>query len=307
MAFFLGTTPVEDTARYVCAYLDNATGFSHALDLQTREPGAHERLTSLTLFHARSVPTIDLETYTLRILKYCPFQNEVLLGLIVYFQQMVDRCAQRRVPFTVDAYSIHRLIITGVTIGAKWFSDVFFTNSRYAKVGGLSVAELNNLELQFLSIIDFDLNIQPEVLQAVGSDLFAGRLPKLTNTPYPVDPVYNQQQHQLFAYQPVAAYAPPPQQPVTYYHDRQRQIPYQQQRTHKAMSYPGPNGAYYINPPAQMFKYNGSNIPANHQKHAYAAQNADSYDATDPSSGSTLASSPPPNAVHVTALNQGTA
>ncbi|KAJ2866316.1 hypothetical protein GGI22_001306, partial [Coemansia erecta] len=82
MAFFLGTTSVEDTARYVCAYLDNATGFSNALDLQIREPGIHERLTSLTLFHARSVPTIDLETYTLRILKYCPFQNEVLLGLI---------------------------------------------------------------------------------------------------------------------------------------------------------------------------------------------------------------------------------
>ncbi|KAJ1770814.1 hypothetical protein EV179_001760 [Coemansia sp. RSA 487] len=300
MAFFLGTTPVENTARYVCAYLDDVTGFSHALDLQTREPGLHERHTSLTLFHARSVPTINLEAYTLRILKYCPFQNEVLLGLIVYLQQMVDRCAQRRVPFTVDAYSIHRLIVTGVTIGSKWFSDVFFTNSRYAKVGGLSVAELNNLELQFLSIIDFDLNIQPEVLQAVGTDLFAGRLPRLTNAPYPADPVYNQ--HQFFAYQPATAYAQPApnQQPAAYYHDRQRQVPYQQQRALKSMSYPGPNGAYYINPHDQAYKYSKNNaaIPVGHQKHAYPTQNASGYDTQDPSSGSTLASSPPQDAVH---------
>ncbi|KAI8322987.1 cyclin-related 2, partial [Martensiomyces pterosporus] len=113
-------------------------------------------------FHARSVPTIDLETYISRIVKYCPCQNEVFLGLIVYMQQMIDRCARRQMPFSVDAYSIHRLVITGVTIASKWYSDVFFTNSRYAKVGGLPVMELNTLELQFLSIIDFDLNVQPE-------------------------------------------------------------------------------------------------------------------------------------------------
>ncbi|KAJ2000842.1 cyclin-like protein interacting with PHO85, partial [Coemansia thaxteri] len=185
MAFDLASTPVLDTVRLVAAYLDDVTGCSRALDLQACEPGVHERETSLTLFHARSVPTIDLETYLSRIVKYCPCQSEVFLGLIVYMQHIIDRCARRRLPFTVDAFSIHRLVITAVTIASKWFSDVFFTNSRYAKVGGLSVAELNNLELQFLSLVDFDLGIQPEVLQAIGSDLFAGKLPRLANAQIP--------------------------------------------------------------------------------------------------------------------------
>lgn len=35
----------------------------------------------------------------------------------------------------VDSFNIHRLVIAGVTCASKFFSDVFYTNSRYAKVG----------------------------------------------------------------------------------------------------------------------------------------------------------------------------
>lgn len=38
--------------------------------------------------------------------------------------------------FVVDSFNIHRLIISGVTCASKFFSDVFYTNSRYAKVCG---------------------------------------------------------------------------------------------------------------------------------------------------------------------------
>lgn len=40
--------------------------------------------------------------------------------------------------FVVDSYNIHRLVIAGVTCASKFFSDVFYTNSRYAKVPLLS-------------------------------------------------------------------------------------------------------------------------------------------------------------------------
>lgn len=36
--------------------------------------------------------------------------------------------------FVVDSFNIHRLIIAGVACASKFFSDVFYTNSRYAKV-----------------------------------------------------------------------------------------------------------------------------------------------------------------------------
>ncbi|KAJ5312744.1 hypothetical protein PENANT_c007G02342 [Penicillium antarcticum] len=73
--------------------------------------------------------------------------------------------------FVVDSFNIHRLVIAGVTCASKFFSDVFYTNSRYAKVGGLPLIELNHLELQFLLLNDFRLAITVEELEAYGTML----------------------------------------------------------------------------------------------------------------------------------------
>ncbi|KAH8703323.1 cyclin-domain-containing protein [Talaromyces proteolyticus] len=73
--------------------------------------------------------------------------------------------------FIVDSFNIHRLVIAGVTCASKFFSDVFYTNSRYAKVGGLPLVELNHLELQFLLLNDFRLSITVEELDAYGTML----------------------------------------------------------------------------------------------------------------------------------------
>jgi hypothetical protein len=43
--------------------------------------------------------------------------------------------------FVVDSFNIHRLIIAGVTCASKFFSDVFYTNSRYAKVRQIEVRQ----------------------------------------------------------------------------------------------------------------------------------------------------------------------
>ena len=39
---------------------------------------------STLCFHARHVPSISIEAYLLRILKYCPTTNDVFLSLLVY-------------------------------------------------------------------------------------------------------------------------------------------------------------------------------------------------------------------------------
>lgn len=36
--------------------------------------------------------------------------------------------------FVIDSFNIHRLVIAGVACASKFFSDIFYTNSRYAKV-----------------------------------------------------------------------------------------------------------------------------------------------------------------------------
>ncbi|CAE6497117.1 unnamed protein product [Rhizoctonia solani] len=130
-------------------------------------------------FHARNIPSISIEQYLLRILKYCPTTNEVFLGLLVYFDRMsrlATDCALPHTPsshrtLTIDSYNIHRLLIAGVTVASKFFSDVFYTNSRYAKVGGLPQTELNQLELHFLLLNDFRLSIPIDEMQRYAEQL----------------------------------------------------------------------------------------------------------------------------------------
>ena len=43
---------------------------------------------SILCFHARNIPSISIEAYLQRILKYCPITNEVFLSLLVYFDRM---------------------------------------------------------------------------------------------------------------------------------------------------------------------------------------------------------------------------
>ncbi|KMP05891.1 cyclin pho85 family protein [Coccidioides immitis RMSCC 2394] len=73
--------------------------------------------------------------------------------------------------FVVDSLNIHRLVIAGITCATKYFSDAFWTNSRYSKVGGIPLRELNHIELQFLLLNDFRLSISPDELQTYATML----------------------------------------------------------------------------------------------------------------------------------------
>ncbi|KAF8654703.1 hypothetical protein AX16_003454 [Volvariella volvacea WC 439] len=182
------THPSASSSSSTSTPTDSST-YLHSLTLPTSSTSAHHdtpiwrSLTSASraavstpsstlTFHARHVPTITLEAYFLRILKYCPTTNEVFLSLLVYFERMSKLSTEATGrTFVIDSYNIHRLVIAGVTVASKFFSDVFYTNSRYAKVGGLPLAELNQLELQFLLLNDFRLVISSSEMQRYADQL----------------------------------------------------------------------------------------------------------------------------------------
>ncbi|RIB10999.1 cyclin PHO80-like protein, partial [Gigaspora rosea] len=178
----LANFPVTETLKMLASLLEKIT---HANDhlKSTHNNINHSESTSssvtststpsFTRFHARSVPSIDIHSYLSRILKYCPTTNECFLSLLVYFDRMSKNASATSSgkAFSIDSFNIHRLIIAGIMVSSKFFSDVFFTNSRYAKVGGLPVSELNQLELEFLILNDFRLAISVEELQRYGDQL----------------------------------------------------------------------------------------------------------------------------------------
>lgn len=149
----------------------------------------HGYLKSVLSFRGKHIPQITLEHYFQRIQKYCPTTNDVFLSLLVYFDRISKRCnssnnnnsgginqsttqQQQAQAFVMDSHNIHRLLIAGVTVSTKFFSDFFYSNSRYARVGGISLQELNHLELQFLVLCDFELLISVNELQRYADLLY---------------------------------------------------------------------------------------------------------------------------------------
>lgn len=155
-------------------------------------------------FRGKHVPQINLEQYFHRIQKYCPITNDVYLSLLIYFDRISKKCNNLSRPshcqngtentnhenersetdkmdkaesnnsqvFVMDSFNIHRLIITAVTVSTKFSSDFFYSNSRYSKVGGISLKEMNYLEVQFLILCDFNLLISIEEFERYATLLY---------------------------------------------------------------------------------------------------------------------------------------
>jgi hypothetical protein len=59
-------------------------------------------------------------------------------------------------------FALCRLLLAALTCAAKFYDDVYYSNAYYAKVGGVSTQELNQLEAAFLEIVDWRLFVTPE-------------------------------------------------------------------------------------------------------------------------------------------------
>jgi len=56
-----------------------------------------------------------------------------------------------------------RLFLTSILLAAKFFDDVYYDNKYYAIIGGIKLKELNNLELEFLSCLEYRLFAQADI------------------------------------------------------------------------------------------------------------------------------------------------
>eukprot|EP00026_Physarum_polycephalum_P006645 Phypoly_transcript_06696.p2 GENE.Phypoly_transcript_06696~~Phypoly_transcript_06696.p2 ORF type:complete len:174 (+),score=16.05 Phypoly_transcript_06696:534-1055(+) len=63
------------------------------------------------------------------------------------------------------------MLITSVMVATKFFDDETFNNLYYAKVGGLQVNEVNQLEYKFLSLIDFTLTVRSDIYDRYNCEL----------------------------------------------------------------------------------------------------------------------------------------
>ncbi|KIY65683.1 cyclin-domain-containing protein [Cylindrobasidium torrendii FP15055 ss-10] len=115
---------------------------------------------ALTRFHSRSAPGISVLDYLKRIVKFINVEKSCMLITLHY----IDQICTNTPLFTLSSLTCHRFLITSICVSAKCLCDTFCTNALYAKVGGITVQELNILEREFLGMIDWHLLTTRDVL-----------------------------------------------------------------------------------------------------------------------------------------------
>ena len=109
-------------------------------------------------FLSKKIPSISIEKYLVRLVSHSKMEISTLILILIYIDKI---CKNNK--FRLNFFNIHKFIVTSMLVSIKYNEDDFFSNSFYAKVGGVSITELNHLEYEFLSLIDFDLYVDDDL------------------------------------------------------------------------------------------------------------------------------------------------
>lgn len=103
---------------------------------------------------------MPVRDYLYRVAQHTKLTTPLLVA-IVYYIDLLCSCYPT---FAISSLTVHRFLITAATVASKGLSDAFWKITRYAEVGGLPVAELKMLELEFLYRVDWKIIPNPEDL-----------------------------------------------------------------------------------------------------------------------------------------------
>ncbi|KAA8496513.1 Cyclin-P3-1 [Porphyridium purpureum] len=149
----------------------------------TQHPPFEER--SLLAFYSSEVPPVSIREYVDRLARYACCSPSCMIVALIFVRRACeryrDRCDEASMPRVsgaenelLSSHTVHRLLISAIILAAKMNDDVFYQNSFYAEIGGISVMEMNTLELEMLSLLNFRLLVDADEYTLFESALVGG-------------------------------------------------------------------------------------------------------------------------------------
>jgi hypothetical protein len=132
-------------------------------------------LVEYQLFCGKEILKITHIDYLKRIWRYAlrgGFGNPDILGfdeskaLLIVALIYLDRLT-KKVPSIFNIRSFHRVFFMAIMMAIKFYNDHSYKNAYHANVAGVPIEELNDLEINFLKLIDFDLIVSAKELEEI--------------------------------------------------------------------------------------------------------------------------------------------
>ena len=111
-------------------------------------------------FSSKSPSKVSLEYFLGRIKKYSKIEGSTFIIILIYADRMCTTSG-----IILNPYNIHRIILGCLLLAIKYNEDIYFTNEQYAKIGGVSLKELNCLEDFSIQLLNYNLYISEDIYQ----------------------------------------------------------------------------------------------------------------------------------------------
>lgn len=113
---------------------------------------------ALKIFYSVHRQPFEVEFYVRRLVSYSNCSASAFVTMLVYLDRVQEKCKE----LSMTEMNCHRLLSTALVLAIKYLDDEVYSNAYYARVGGLSTSELNNLETTMLGILDWNLTVSPD-------------------------------------------------------------------------------------------------------------------------------------------------
>lgn len=77
---------------------------------------------------------------------------------------LLDRLQTLNPKFLIHASNVHKLFVAAMIVSIKYVDDCIHKNTYYSKISGIPLKEVNLLESEFLSMIQFQVYVEEETL-----------------------------------------------------------------------------------------------------------------------------------------------
>eukprot|EP00960_Hanusia_phi_P058759 763977-Hanusia_phi.AAC.1 len=111
-------------------------------------------------------------TFSLRIERYSSASPCCYAISLIYLERL-----KRRAPdIFLNSYNWQRLILVSMMLATKTFDDKYYSNKVWGKIGGISTLELNNLEMEFLNLMGWRMQMNRDEYEWYAEELRADPL-----------------------------------------------------------------------------------------------------------------------------------
>jgi hypothetical protein len=102
-------------------------------------------------------PKVDIEEFIHRLVVETGLPKQVVAVALYYIEVIVGLSPN----YNITQYNTHRMVLVAIILAHKYLIDISFENRYWVKLcGGVySLKLINEIELEFLKILDFNLNI----------------------------------------------------------------------------------------------------------------------------------------------------